>query len=288
MTDLPRVPRDKYRANQNVPIVGERLAAAIRLKGLSVRGVAELAGEKQQTIQRIAQGVTQRCRHARRRKLAGTLGVSEEWLGGANVAPFDGLPSGSVWTMDGRGAPIVADENFNRFVLEDAQLPPAYQLYWSDLTQRVVEAWQRDVEAGTEDARTLAELFPRDANSGGPEAASVSQLVRRGLGAFWWRRRLLLPIALPAAPDDLDQLSWEERTRLALENERDRVAQSPGVSTEDMDDFARLAAEACRVILDPWIEGKRALNYQAAFIVLRWLRSGMLLDVPPSGVGRDG
>jgi hypothetical protein len=280
MSDLPKVPRDKYRENQNVPIVAERLVAAIEFQGLSVKRTAELADEKQQTIQRIAQGTTQRCRHARRRRLAATLGVADEWLGGADVPPIAGLPAGTAWTIDGVDTRL-ADENFSMFSIGDAALPPAYQLQWVRLSERVLEAWRRDIAAGIEDAQTLAELFPgQDADAGDP-TLTVSRLLQRALGAMWWRRRLLLPIRVPEAPANVDQLGPEERWELALENERLVGAQAPGVSPADMDEFARRAAEAIHVILGPWIEGRRALNYQAAFILLQWLRGGMLLDVPP-------
>ena len=280
MADLPNVPRDKYRANRNVPIVAERLAAAIELRGLSVRRTAELAGEQQQTIQRIAQGTTKACRHARRRKLAETLDVADEWLGGADVPPMDGLPDGRAST-GAPGLPRVMDENLAMFLVGDDALPPAYQLHWSRLTERVLRAWQRDIDAGIEDAQTLAESFPGDAGGTVEPNVAMSRLLQRALGAMWWRRRLLMPIGLPEVPPDLDQLTEEERWELALKNQQSVNAQEPGVAPEDLDEFARLAAEAFGVILGPWVEGRRDLNYQAMFILLRWLRGGMLLDVPP-------
>ncbi len=280
MADLPNVPRDKYRANQNVPIVGQRLAAAIAFRGLSVRRTADLAEEKQQTIQRIAQGETKSCRHARRRKLAETLSVADEWLGGADVQPTEGLPEGRAWT-GALGLPGVVDENLAMFLIGDDALPPTYQLHWSQLTERVLGAWQRDIDAGIEDAQTLAESFAGDAGGNADPSVAVSRLLQRALGAMWWRRRLLMPIQLPEVPPDLDQLSDEERGALALKNQQLVNAQAPGVSPGDLDEFARLMAEAFEVILGPWVEGRRELNYQAMFILLQWLRDGMLLDVPP-------
>lgn len=283
MADQPSVPRDKYRDNQNVPIVAERLLAAIQFRGLSVKAAAERAGEKQQTVQRIAQGQTSKCRHSRRQRLAEALEVPDEWLGGADVPPIPGLPAGRERVLEAEGFQVttVLDENLAHFPAGASTLPPAYQLEWSRLTQRFLEAWQRDMDEGIEDALTLAELFSGSADDPVDAKVAVSHLLQRAMSARWWRQRLLLPITLPEAPSDLDELSDEERSALALKNEQIVRAQSPGVSRDELDDFGRLEAEALGLILEPWLEGVRSLDYQAMYILLYWLRRGMLLGVPP-------
>lgn len=281
MADLPVASRDKYRANRNVPIVGKRLAAAIKRRGLSVNGAAKLAKEKQQTVQRIVKGTTIHCRHSRRRNLANALGVPDQWLGGGDERPIPGLPVGTDWTTDAAGAAMSMDEDLTKFPIPGAALPPGYQLHWSLITQRILEAWQRDIDVGLEDAQALNEHFPEA--GGDPEKAQVcvSGLLYRVLSAIWWRQRLLTPIPLPEAPPNLEQLDDVERWQLALKNEKLVDAQARGVSAEDVDAFARVAAEAIDLTLQPWIEGRRELNYEAVFILLRWLRGGMLLGTPP-------
>ena len=270
MRDLPSVSRSKLEDNPLVPISGERLRAAIEFRNSSVRRTAKKAGERQQTVDFIVQGRSERCRRKRRLRLAKALDISAEWLGGEAVPPVAGAVSGlplPEWRGEGGG---VLDENLRRLDPGSPSLPPSYQLVWSELVGRVVSAWKRDIAKGHEEAARLAERYPLElTDSAWP---SVAILVRRALALTWWRPLLIMPLPPPIAPANLAELDSAERMKLAEENAK---ALAIGQLTpKELDDFAKAGAVALSQLLRPWLDGERELDYDVAAGILDWLRSG--------------
>ena len=268
MSGPKKVPRDKYADDPLVPISGRRLAAALELLGISVNQAGKYPGLKQQTVSYIVNGRTKRCRSSRRKRLADVVQVSEAWLAGDDVVPIEGFPFGLSSPPEELWRPHRTDENLRPFVVDSAELPPGYQLSWTQLTGQILVAWKRDIDAGVKGAAELLELFPGDFE--GEAWPRVSTLLHRALGLTWWRLRLLVPIPLPEAPADLAELSPEEVWELALANERGMTP--PKLSSEDADDFAKAGASAFETLLRPWVEGDKALNYGAVSVALGWLR----------------
>ena len=274
MTGSPSVPRDKFKEKPLVPISGERLRAVIEFRNRSVRETAAGANQKQQTIDYIVQGKTKRCRQDRRQALADILDVSSEWLGGEAVPPWPSLVTGIRTSALGEDRPILIDENLRTLDPAASELPPTYQLYWAELVGRVLAAWRRDIDEGSEPAVALARQYPNDFDGG--EWPSVSMLIQRTLGIFWWRRLVIVPNPLPVAPPDLDELDPVKRSRLA---EANLAAWTPRRATlRDENAFAKSAAIALGHTLEPWLAGDRSLDYEAVTEVLDWLCRGLDLE----------
>ena len=159
---VSRAPLNKYSHDRLVPIIPARLKAALRRRGLSVKAAAERIGKSQQTLDAIIQSAAKRrCRQSTLDKLSSLLKYPADWLSGR----ADGLPD-TVWTAQSResGFPYLIDENFffhrnpdgtpelpfRRWDLSDN--PPAYQLASWDLSERIIEAWKRDISMGSEEA----------------------------------------------------------------------------------------------------------------------------------------
>ena len=212
MARSPTVSRKKYRRDLLVPISGERVAAGIELRGFSVRDAAKRLQEKQQTLDAIVQGGTRRCRASRRRRLSRLLRLSEDWLAGEDDPPLPGLPPWlpsatavqipwpDSWRLSSDLEPTL-DENLALYRPGAAPGfdPPRYQLEWGYLAERVIEAWKRDIEAGSQEAlQAIGRLQP--GVLGEENWLWVIRCVARGLGLVWWRYRALTRSPAPDVP----------------------------------------------------------------------------------------
>jgi DNA-binding Xre family transcriptional regulator len=65
-----------------VPVVARRLSSVLARRVMTVSELAQQTGERQQTIDLIARGVSKRCRRFRLEKIAAVLEVPAEWLSG--------------------------------------------------------------------------------------------------------------------------------------------------------------------------------------------------------------
>ena len=241
--------------NPMVPIVADRLRAALSWRDLTATGLAALAGENQQTVDAISRGVTARCRADRRRRLSEVLGCPDEWLGGE--AELEGIPPWPVGHHEEQ--PLIIDESgqLHRIAPSGQVLSEhgaAFQLAWWDSTRQIVKAWERDISDGNERAAAALQKLHRGNES---EWAPVRNAVQRLLSGFSWRRFFL---GRHRGEPELRKVTQEE-----FEEQRNAV-----------DDFARLQGQALNRLLEPWFVGTARMNYEALVETLEWTMDDML------------
>src|SRR6266566_6308145 len=254
----------RKREDPLVAINGERVRAAIEWKGLSVNGAAGRLNVSQQTLDSIVRGTTKRCYKSLRESLAGLLALPAAWLGGET----DLLPSLTSWLPYpelGYQPPLWVDENMRiirpsagKGLTKRTTLPPRYQLAAHDLCKRIAEAWKRDIEQGTRDAKAALSQLAVGRWKKNPWDRAM-MLVTRHASAFWWRRLFLKPAPLPA-PVDPSKFTDDEWRALG----EGRLAEDVAVD----DRFAAAAASALTTALGPWFAGERELNYEGFVDVL--------------------
>ena len=276
---VPRAPSDKYSHDPLVPIIPARLNAALRRRGLSVKAAAERIGKSQQTLDAIIQSAAKRkCRQSTLDKLSSLLKYPADWLSGR----ARGLPD-TVWTAQSResGFPYAIDQNllFHRNPDGTPELPfqrgglnhdpPAYQLASWDLSERIIEAWKRDISMGNEEAATAWDgLRPYDSTfseDGDHVRAAVQQL----LALKPWAKLFMIdhgpkfhPAFLPPPADSEPTAVSEARKQLVEEFSR-------------MDDFAVAMGEGIGILLEPWLSGSTPLDYVTVTQVMKWVLEGM-------------
>lgn len=233
--------KGKYETNPLVPIAGERVRAAVEAAGLTVREAARKLGERQQTLDSIVQGHTDRCRLQRRGALAHQLGVTESWLSGAPVPP---APIERFAGSD--GAPYQLDENMRRFAEGRAYGIARYQIAWARLSRAVVDAWGRDIASGVPGAEEALGQLTKGRTQGSSPWSWVTVCIQRLLSSFGWRQAFLLPGGGRRQPPEAD----------------DAVAVG--------------MASALEKALEPWFQGRQRLDFQWFCLVLSWAAGGML------------
>ncbi len=118
--------RTRY-GRERVPVVADRLNAAIRLRGLSVNGLAKAAGIQQATVDLVVRGVSRKTQEDRLARIADVLQVPFEWLTGEwRLLPHAFYPKDVV---DGQKEPT---------------LPSLEQLVEHDFNSRCAGAVARD------------------------------------------------------------------------------------------------------------------------------------------------
>ena len=161
---------------------------------------------------RSSRGGRGRCIASRRRRLSRLLRLSEDWLAGEDDPPLPGLPPWlpsatavqipwpDSWRLSSDLEPTL-DENLALYRPGAAPGfdPPRYQLEWGYLAERVIEAWKRDIEAGSQEAlQAIGRLQP--GVLGEENWLWVIRCVARGLGLVWWRYRALTRSPAPDVP----------------------------------------------------------------------------------------
>lgn len=116
-----------------VPIVRDRVLAAMEAHAISATELAEEIGDKQQTVSLICIGKTKRTRLARIRRMAAVFDLPAEWLTG-QMKSLPGITE--PWS----GA-------FGGAVKPDTDHPAAWQLAISKWHVRIEEAYTRDQKA---------------------------------------------------------------------------------------------------------------------------------------------
>lgn len=273
-------PKRKHRRKQEdrlVPIDGARVRVAITWKGMTINAAASRMGVSQRTLDSIVRSQTQRCYQSLRDALAGLVERPAAWLGGET----DLQPSLTPWLPPpelGYTPPLWVDENM-RIVrptaegdfTQRASLPPRYQLAAHDLSADILRAWRRDIDVGNADAQTAIARLATGLWKQSPWDRAA-MLTTRLISAFWWRRSLLKPPALPSAVDpkqfsDDEWLALGQKVRAAAEQ---RAAEQLAAD----DEFAAAAASALTTALRPWLAGDQELNYGAFTEVLEWASTG--------------
>ncbi len=249
---MARVPKDKYKNNPPVSIDGARVRAAIAEGGYSVMGVARAIGEDHRTLDSIVQGKQARTRKRRLKKLSKFLNVSETWLSGEEEPPLGGLPP---WDL---GEPATLGDYvfhlYQNLVSEglehEISEAPFYQLAWARMVESIVGAWKRDIEDGIPEARsTLEKLGKADPSQ---EAwSTVAKAVQRLTAIVWLQAGCLLPPGLTGDNPISGIDSRENRIRSA-------------------DVCARAASEMLNVLLGPWFEGRRRVDYGLLLGLIKW------------------
>ena len=274
---ISRSPRDKYSHDPLVPIIPARLNAALGRRKLSVKAAAERIGMSQQTLDAIIQSAgPRRCRQSTLNKLASLVAYPEDWLSGR----ADWLPD-TVWTAQSQepGHPYLMDGSFlfRRNPDGTPELPwqqglnpdpPAYQLAGWHLSERIIEAWKRDLSIGNEDAARAwdglrrYDLFSED-------GMHVRHAVQKLLALASWgklfmlRRGPPLVVRLPP-PDDLEPAEVSEARRRVVEE------------LSCIDSFAVAMSNAIEVLLEPWLSASMPLNYDTVTEVMTWVLGGMM------------
>ncbi len=265
---MPRVPKDKFKNNPLVSIDGARVRAAIEEGGYSVMGVARAIGEDHRTLDSIVQGKQARTRKRRRKKLSEFLNVSEAWLSGEDEPPLDGLPP---WDL---GEPAVLGDNvfhldqnlISQGLEHEISEAPFYQLAWARMVESIVGAWKRDIEDGIPEARsTLEKLGKADPSQ---EAwSTVAKAVQRLTAIVWLQAGCLLPPGLTGDNPISGIDSRENRIRSA-------------------DVCARSASELLNVVLGPWFEGRRRVDYGLLLGLIKWSADGMVIPNRAARISR--
>lgn len=221
-----------------VPIVADRVAAALRYREMSVNALAGAAGEHPQTLDAIVSGATQRCRRSRRGRIARELACPADWLGGEaelrGIVPWSGGPQ--------EGQPIQYDEMgfVHRMSPEGRPLGlsgAAYQLACWDVSEQVIDAWKRDIALGVPGAIEAKEEVERDSFG---EWERVRRAVQRLLSCHRWRSHLLVPRELGRP---MNREDWKRRR-------------------QDADEFAIQQSKAVLHALQPWLSGERSIDYR--------------------------
>jgi len=241
--------------NPMVPIVADRLRAALSWRDLTVTGLAALAGENQQTVDAISRGVTARCRADRRRRLSEVLGCPDEWLGGE--AELDGIPPWDAGDQEGQS--LIVDEAGQLHQLDPSgqvqgELGAAYQLAWWDFARRIVEAWERDISEGDERA-----------------AAAHQGLLREGLSEWWFVRTAVQGL--------LSGYNWRKfffRGHSGVPVFRSVTREELQEQRNAVDDFARLQGQALNRLFEPWFLGTAKMNYEVLVETLEWTMRDMM------------
>ena len=281
---VPRAVRDKYSHDRLVPIIPARLDAALKRRGLSVKAAAEEIGKSQQTLDAIIQSAAKRrCRQSTLDKLSSLLKYPVDWLSGR----ADGLPD-TVWTAQSResGFPYAIDENslFLRNPDGTPELPfqqgglnhdpPAYQLASWDLSERIIEAWKRDIAMSNEEAAKAWDGLRRYDSIFSEDGDHVRVAVQRLLALKRWAKLFMIDPgpkvhpAFPPPPWDLEPTALSEaRKRLVEEFSRS-------------DDFAVAMSEGIGILLEPWLSGSTPLNYVTFTQAMKWVLGGMGSEHP--------
>lgn len=123
--------------DEMVPVIGERVEAVMRRKGIGVSELARQIDELQQTLSLIIAGTTKKCRRRRLDKIASELRVPTEWLTGE----LDWLP----WGVSRDGWRQYADGSVEYLEFpEDRDSPLASQLAESEFLEACHRALVRD------------------------------------------------------------------------------------------------------------------------------------------------
>ena len=226
-----------------VPIVGDRVAAALRWRGLTVNALATAMEDNAQTLDSIVGGRTRRSRLSRRDRIATHLGCPSDWLGGE--VELEGIVPWATGTQSGQ--PVVADEAGFLYRLTPAEgvgggvpggASAAYHLASWDLSRQIIAAWERDIRDDVPRALETKQLFESDE---WPEWGRVRQAVKWLLNGLNWRRSFFQRPSLaeigPLSPEALDQRRTDE------------------------EEFAIGQAKAVLIVLRPWLEGSGRINY---------------------------
>ncbi len=272
MSEFKRKHRRKKLENPLVPIVGDRVRAAVEWRGLSVNAAATASRIPQQTLDSIVRGETKRCHRDRRDKLAELLALPPEWLGGET----DLMPSLTPWPpypgLD-YTPPITADEMGRVHRVPDEGpttqrfgLPPRYQLAAAELTNRVIQAWQRDIDKGSKEAQEVLLRLSVGEWKARPWDL-VAMLVHRLISLFWWRRFFFRP---PLLPKPIDPNVSDEEWKAAAREQQSKMAKE-ATST---DALATSGVKALSAALEPWFQGTRELRYERLDKVLCWAWQG--------------
>jgi hypothetical protein len=237
----------RKREDPLVAIDGARVRAAIEWKGMSVNGAAARIKVSQQTLDSIVRGKTKRCYESLRDALAKLVDLPAAWLGGET----DLVPSLTAWLPYpelGYQPPLWVDENMRIIrppaesnLTERTTLPPRYQLAAYELCKTITDAWKRDIEQSKRGAKAALSQLAVGRWKKNPWDRAM-MLITRLVSAFWWRRLFLGQPALSRPEDD--------------------------------DEFAVAAAAALSTTLQPWLSGKRELDYESFVAVLEWASSG--------------
>jgi hypothetical protein len=223
---MPKKDQDRGWADDPlVDLVSPHLRAAMELRGMGPTAVAKALGRREnpQTIHHLQLGDgRKRCRQSRRRALARVLRVPDTWLG---------------------GEPVEIPAPLGYRLAHEAASSPRVAITLAGLAESVVTSVVRDLErAETIPERPEAQLEP---------ALEVVQGVLAALG------------------DLVSMASWQ---RVVLVQSQPTGARSEGqllqqLAAAPVVDPRREAAvlgllEVWRALLDPWVAGDAALNYQ--------------------------
>jgi hypothetical protein len=236
-----------YGGDPLVPIDGKRLLAAIDWRGLAVNAVARAVGEAQSTLNSIVNGEVERCRRARRTKLARVLRVPGEWLGGQGDLPD--VPGYQVHRMvnahrqlDGSWSDAyyvkVPGESGVRLFDEQPALPPRVQLEARDAIQVLRLLFDPDSPFPSAWNRPRAWNVSPDYKS--PEALALRDL--------------------DALPDDVLAMLMLERWRELLFGAQRRDWHA---TPDESDEFAKALGTILRLMLSPAIENKANFDVMA-------------------------
>jgi len=164
--------------DEMVPILGDRVNAALNAYEASITQLAEEVGDSQQTISLICRSVTKKTRRTRVTSLAEVLNVPEEWLTGQ----MDQLPGSETW-------------------IDFRTKPAAWQLAVAQWSHRTKSAHGRDLDEIGKKAMPF-EVFLR-------QGFALTFLIHPGI----WREILLdgyCSCAEHSAPDDPDDPLTED------------------------------------------------------------------------------
>ena len=242
-------------ADPLVPIRGDRVAAALRWKELTVNSLATALGDNAQTLDLIVAGKTRRSRRSRRDRVAAHLGCPSEWLGGETE--LEGVVPQAL-LAGGTGRPGIVDEGGFMFSVTAAEgatggSSAAYHLACWDVSNQIIAAWERDIREGVAEASQAKESLE---SPEWPEWGRVRQAVKWLLSGINWRRSLLRRPTM----EELGPLSPEEISERLLMAE----------------DFAVSQAKAFLAVLAPWLEGLRPVDYTELRVVLEYLLAGAI------------
>ena len=158
-----------------VPVIGDRVSAALDAYDASITQLALEIGDSQQNLSLICRGVTRKTRRSRVVKIAEALSVPPEWL----IGELDELP----------GAEMVGG-------LRVGAKPAAWQLSVSEWVRRTGQAHTRDLNAFGRREWSF-DTYLR-------QGFALSLLINPGV----WRELLLEDYnVVEASDDDLNSLS---------------------------------------------------------------------------------
>ena len=219
----------KYEADPLVPLVPERLRAAMDVGGWTPASLRTRMGsdENRQTLHHLLKAEDPlKCRRERRRQLARILEVPDGWLGGGEIR----LPA------TGLGRLLDVHRRSPRFALSAARL-----------MLRCDKACARDL------ARYRAE--PEE-KTPWPASDDVLYFLAGAVGRFGtpgeWQRTLLIQSNTPR------QLTQLERRRLVS----GQLLDMPVPYSEEEEQAALGLLRALRFILTPWFQDRAALDYE--------------------------